>query len=1115
MQAKIFHKPLFWVIATAVAAGFGYSAFRLFPIAFPLVSVDISMDRSLALERAASLAKEQLIGPNEYRTAVAFASDNKAKIFIQLDGGGVQKFQEVIEEKYFAPYYWQVRHFNTQEKHEATFYFMPDGRPYGFKEKIAETVELANLTKPQAQELAQHNAATLWGINFNDHVLVEHSTDEKPNGRIDHTLVYERTQEKIADAPFHVTIKVTGNKVSKVAVSLKVPEAFERRYANMRSANNLIASWASTALFLLYILLGCILGLFLLIRSDKHWLIWRAPFICAGFISLGMLLDSLNSYSQWWFAYQTTDTAFNFIARQLQSTFIGTSTNFVILLISFVAAESLTRKAFPSQIQLWPSARTDVASSWQLLGRTYGGYLMSSLSFLFVTVFYLFSIKYLGWWSPSDTLVDPNVLATYAPWFSPFINALRAGFWEECLFRAVPLASAMLLAKRYGKKYWWMTSAMIIQALIFAGAHANYPAQPSYARLIELILPSFVFGGLYLAFGLIPAIVSHVTYDIILMALPILISDAPGSFVNKIMVTLCTLLPILVVFYARYKKGRFHTLAERWYNYNWQSPHTTTEQLSEPVHTEPEQPSWYKIVVLVAGLVACVAWGYLRPTEQDIQPLSITRDQALEQAKLASSHFNMTIPEHMTTLPSTRPAQDKLGTFVWRVGGKEMYKQFSGTFVNPALWKVRSAEFDGDITQSAEEYSIYLGPDGTPFEFNHILPKEQQGASLSEEQARALTIALLQSYYKLNPEEVVEISAQETKQPNRRDWEFIYKLKNAPDLQGGQLRIRVKIGGDQIISHDRLVYAPEEWERGYAAESSFKSFIQLSSLLLFLTLMAILGMGIIRRRQLHPFNISYAVLVFTVLALKSGIQTVNLWPIMIAQFKTSVPYSRQVIMLLIHLILQTVMISLFFGWLSGYVVGLLKGRCTKRRIETLGQGIAIGLCIAALSALADWLIPATKPLILDTSNADTYLPLLSMALKVVMPVIAYTAIGLFAVHGLNMISDYGQKKHALIITTLVVFGFALSGFEPSISLTTLIASGLLTGILLSAVYYVALRYNYCLVPVIVATHLSINALQEGLLKAFPGALLGALFTIAACWLIAFGALSALSRNNEK
>ena len=87
--------------------------------------------------------------------------------------------------------------------------------------------------------------------------------------------------------------------------------------------------------------------------------------------------------------------------------------------------------------------------------------------------FYLFSTRYLGWWSPSEMLFDPNVLATYVPWFSPIAQSLNAGFIEECLFRAIPLAGAVY-RNYFGIKKLVDSCSIYFQAVVFGAAHANY-----------------------------------------------------------------------------------------------------------------------------------------------------------------------------------------------------------------------------------------------------------------------------------------------------------------------------------------------------------------------------------------------------------------------------------------------------------------------------------------------------------------------------------------------------------------------------------------------------------------------------------------------------------------
>ncbi len=100
-------------------------------------------------------------------------------------------------------------------------------------------------------------------------------------------------------------------------------------------------------------------------------------------------------------------------------------------------------------------------------------------------------------------LLSPNVLAAYFPWLNAIVYSLGAGFMEDaCADRAVPLASVLCWGNALAAKNIGLLAALILQALIFGAAHANYPAQllRSRCRTYHSII---IFGCLYLAYGLL------------------------------------------------------------------------------------------------------------------------------------------------------------------------------------------------------------------------------------------------------------------------------------------------------------------------------------------------------------------------------------------------------------------------------------------------------------------------------------------------------------------------------------------------------------------------------------------------------------------------------------
>ena len=232
---------------------------------------------------------------------------------------------------------------------------------------------------------------------------------------------------------------------------------------------------------------------------------------------------------------------------------------------------------------------------------------MVGFDLAFVISFYLLTKKLFGWWDPASTLFDPDVIATPFPWISSVSRALGAGFWEECLFRAVPIAGAALIGDKLGQRKPWIIIGFVVQSLIFAAAHANYPSQPAYARLVELIIPSIIFGLLYLQFGLLPAIISHFMYNAVLMSLPIFTSSASGMWFDQLMVFVLCLVPVWIVLMGRWKDKKWTELGNNFYNSAFSPSSEKTPKKKAPVADLPGYAPTSNKIILIFGSLGIIA----------------------------------------------------------------------------------------------------------------------------------------------------------------------------------------------------------------------------------------------------------------------------------------------------------------------------------------------------------------------------------------------------------------------------------------------------------------------------------------------------------------------------
>ncbi|MFQ5626810.1 MAG: CPBP family intramembrane glutamic endopeptidase, partial [Methyloligellaceae bacterium] len=620
----------------------------------------------------------------------------------------------------------------------------------------------------------------------------------------------------------------SGDRLTELTHYIKIPEAFTRGYQEMRSANDSIAFGAAMAMVVLYLLGGCIIGLFFLLR--QRWVLWRQPLAWGFFIAFLQLLSGLNQLPLAWMNFDTALSSQGFLLQQIAQNLANFLLLAVLLSASFMAAESLSRKAFPNHIRMWRLWATDVASTPPLLGRTVAGYLIIGLFFAYEVGLYFFSTNVLGWWTPSSALFRPDSLATYFPWLDSIAISAQAGFWEECLFRAIPIAGAALLGQKFGGRRYWIAGAFLLQAVIFGAAHANYPAQPAYARLVELIIPSLGFGFLYLYFGLLPAIVLHFAFDVAWFAMPLFFASTPTIWIDRSLVIFLTLSPLLVVLVARVRSGSWLKLGDQHYNRTWAPP---AIEEKEPAVEQPEEPagtisSLTRTIVFAAGLAGVLAWIFATEFSNPAPPVTLSRDEAVAVAQKTLAERNVELQEPWRILSVVEAPLNQNDRFAWQSGSPEAYNSLMGPYLGPPYWSVRFAKFEGDVAERAEEYEVRIAGNGEVIRFRHQLPEARAGASLAEENARALVDSTLRAQFDANPAALKFISSEPTKQEARTDWSFTFADTTGYPLEQGEARTEINISGDEVTDAFRYLYVPEEWDRQERSQRNVPQILEIA-----------------------------------------------------------------------------------------------------------------------------------------------------------------------------------------------------------------------------------------------------------------------------------------------
>jgi len=1116
-------RPVFWIVLALLSVAAAFVGVRYFPQAFSILALDITMDRGRALDEARAVASRNNLGPPGYGQAASFSGDAEAQTFVELEGGGKDAFTRMLRERLYEAYAWRVRHFKDGETNEATVRFTPDGRLYGFVERLKEDAPGAALDAAAARRIAEESATTRWSVDLSKFTLAEPGQERRPSGRMDHTFTYERTDETLKEGRYRLRLVVSGDRLTEVTHFIKIPEAFTRRYASMRSANGIIGIGSTVGLALLYVIGGIGVGMFFMMR--RRYVLWKHAALWGVAVGGLQTLASLNEFPLIWMAYDTAIPRATFLAQQvalLGAGFVGFS---VFFGLSFMAAETLSRRAFPHHPQFWRVWAKEPGASVPILGQTVSGYLLVSVFFAYDVLLYLVMTKAFGWWSPAEALIHPDVLATYVPWLSAIANSFQAGFWEEALFRAVPIAGAALIGDRVGHRKLFIVLGFVVQAVIFGAGHAPYPTQPAYARPVELIIPSIGFGLLYLYFGLLPGIILHFAFDVVWFALPIFLAKAPGIWFQQFMVVALTLVPLWIVIWRRMQVGRWTELSPSELNAAWTPPPAHERPAEAPAIPHPQIAPAARTAWLALGAVALVVClvAVARPRDDPYGRLPITRQQAENTARQELQTRGVTLSPKWRVMGVPDDGSGGPHQFVIETAGEPRWRELLGVYLPKPRWRVRIATFEGDVADRAEEWLMYVSASGEIRNVRHTVPEARAGASLDEATARTRALAAVKERLALDAGQIKEVSAKPQKQKARTDWKFTYtdttivlasppaspKLRSSEGGPQGEPRIDVDLAGDEVASVARYIHVPEEWERQQRAASTRNVIIQVAIAVVFggLLLAAAIGGMIAWSRGQYAPRLFLAAAAMVLVA--SVIEIANGWPTVVASLTTSAPLPVQLLGILAVGFIGLSLLAAIVGLAIGAIPHRLAELGTMPERDAVQLGIAAGLFGAGVGAVAAWLRTPVWAQFPGVGSLGSVVPLLAEAIDPIAGFLTRLAVVTATLLTIDRVTGSWTHRRAAGLVALGVIGFLSVGVPASGEVGGWALAGGLIAAGLMVAYATLLRFDITLVPVALGTMTAVGALAHGVQRPFPGALPGAIVAAILIALLAYWWLKAL------
>ncbi|WP_025692293.1 CPBP family intramembrane glutamic endopeptidase [Paenibacillus zanthoxyli] len=382
------------------------------------------------------------------------------------------------------------------------------------KDGSEEIVSDASLTPQQKERLAAP-WLNKWGA---DPARLERNFPSTGS----YGLIYTDSSVKVGEAPLRYAFKFTAGEVSYFKPGFSAPE-WHTDYVKSQ-----VSSAGRFTLFgygLPTFALG-VLALIYSILRRKHTSFARGVFLSIAHFVI-MMISTYNMLPE------TTGTAtvdrittiVMFIIYTLYSLLMS-----ALLYFSLVGGNGLWRKE--EGLNPWPRAKEPGYGRY-LMDSVYAGYIWAFVLLGVQTLMFIILQYTLHNWSTTDASQSPYNMR-YA-WLLPIV-AWLAGLSEEAVYR--------LFGIRMLKKIVRSTLlASLITTLIWAFGHTLYPIYPISSRPIELTVIGLLFSYIFLRYGFIAVMFSHVVFDSVLMGVTLIFMREP---VNVIAGVVTIVIPLLI-----------------------------------------------------------------------------------------------------------------------------------------------------------------------------------------------------------------------------------------------------------------------------------------------------------------------------------------------------------------------------------------------------------------------------------------------------------------------------------------------------------------------------------------------------------------------------------------
>ena len=823
MEQQLTHRDYrLFAVCFVVAAVSLVTASHFFYDAFPEATIDFRITREEAGERARTFLDGRGLDLEGYRHSAIFLYDGTAKTFLERELG-LEGATALIGDP-VRLWRWSNRWVRELEKEEFRVQYTTAGELAGFSHLIEEEAEGASLDQAEARSLAERFLSDTMGRDLAGLTFVEAEITERPN-RSDHTFTWKLSDFEVSEATYRLSVGIQGDQVGRYSEYLKVPEAWQREYQELRSYNEATGLVAAVLMILTWIAMLVILTQSIRARDVR----WKTVTVFTAIAFALTFLAQLNTLPLTEYNFDTTETYGSFLTGHLLLALLSALGQAVLIGFLTAGAEPIYRRSYGDQVSLNQQFLPAGIRTKRFLTGTVIGLTMTALFVAYQTVFYVVADD-LGAWSPAQIPYD-QMVNTYIPWVVVLLIGFMPAVSEEFTSRAFSIP----FLQRFLKKRWL---AVVISALVWGFAHAGYPQQPFYIRGIEVGLAGIAVGYVMIRWGLLPALVWHYTIDAFYTAM-ILLRSSNSYFVVSAGLSVGIMLLPFAAALVLYVRHRFFVDPEPLLNRSESpppdgareampgeaAPAPEAEPLSAPEPASAYIPLSLRRLLLSTAVVAAAAAGiflidYDKPLKETV--FAVTAKEAEDAARTYLGDRGVDLEGYRAVVTGSSAASRNVAKYRLERAGFAAIDSLYRRNLPLNRWRVR---FFRPLEK--EEFHVYVDcGDGSVDSYTHLVEEEAPGTDLPEEEARALAEAHVREFG-VDPDRFELVESSSEKMKARRDHNFVWEAMDGDprNLDESFYRIEVDVIGDEASGFRRFVKLPEEWLRDREESTTLKAAI--------------------------------------------------------------------------------------------------------------------------------------------------------------------------------------------------------------------------------------------------------------------------------------------------